>query len=109
VQYQPDITTPRRTKDGFRNPAIVLRDDQRCIVFTPGGCIVAVRKIRVCPKCGSDKISDAKSSVSGWLVPTTYYCAEEECDYSGPIYVEIDVEEAEHLKRVMNGDSAESA
>jgi len=70
---------------------------------------VAVRKIRVCPKCGSDKIRDAKSSVSGWLVPTTYYCEEKECGYSGPIYVEIDVEEAEHLKRVMNGDSAESA
>lgn len=70
---------------------------------------MAVRKIRVCPKCGSDKISDAKSSVAGWLVPTTYYCEEEGCGYSGPIYVEIDVEEAEHLKRVMNGDSAESA
>ena len=69
---------------------------------------MAVRKIRVCPKCGSDKISEAKSSVSGWLVPTTYYCEEEDCDYSGALYVEVDVEEAEELKRAMNGDSAES-
>ena len=109
MQYQSNITTPRRTKAGFPNPVIVKRDYHRWIVSTPGGCIVAVRKIRVCPKCGSDKIRDAKSSVSGWLVPTTYYCEEKECGYSGPIYVEIDVEEAEHLKRVMNGDSAESA
>ncbi|MFW9964046.1 MAG: hypothetical protein ACFFCX_10805 [Candidatus Sifarchaeia archaeon] len=69
---------------------------------------MAVKKIRVCPKCGSDKISDAKTSVSGWLVPTTYYCGEKDCGYSGTLYVEIDVEEAEQLKRVMNGDSAES-
>jgi len=70
---------------------------------------VAVRKIRVCPKCGSDKIRAAKSSVSGWLVPTTYYCEEEGCDYSGVLYVEVDVEEAEQLKLAMNGDSTESA
>ncbi|MFX1561417.1 MAG: hypothetical protein ACFFBL_12575 [Promethearchaeota archaeon] len=69
---------------------------------------MVVRKIRVCPKCGSDKIAVAKSSVSGWLVPNTYYCEEEDCDYSGTLYVEVDVEEVEHLKRVMNGDSTES-
>ncbi|MFW9834943.1 MAG: hypothetical protein ACFFEK_13165 [Candidatus Thorarchaeota archaeon] len=69
---------------------------------------MAVRKIRVCPKCGSDKIRAAKSSVSGWLVPTTYYCEEEDCDYSGTLYVEVDVEEVEHLKQAMNGDSTES-
>lgn len=70
---------------------------------------MAVRKIRVCPKCGSDKISAAKSSVSGWLVPNTYYCEEEGCGYSGTLYVEIDVEEVEQLKKVMNGDSTEAA
>jgi hypothetical protein len=69
---------------------------------------MAVRKIRVCPKCGSDKIRAAKSSVSGWLVPTTYYCEAEDCDYSGTLYVEVDVEEVEHLKQAMNGDSTES-
>jgi len=70
---------------------------------------VAVRKIRVCPKCGSDKIKDAKTSVSGWLVPTTYYCAEEDCDYSGALYVEVDIDEADDIRRAMNGDTAESA
>ena len=70
---------------------------------------MAVRKIRVCPKCGSDKISDAKSSVSGWLVPNTYFCGEEDCDYAGALYVEVDVEEVEQLKRAMNGDNAETA
>ena len=63
------------------------------------------RRIRVCPKCGSSKISAAKSPVSGWLVPTTYYCEDEECGYSGPVYVEIDVEDADNLRRVMNGES----
>ncbi|MHA2025481.1 MAG: hypothetical protein ACW98U_06225 [Candidatus Thorarchaeota archaeon] len=66
------------------------------------------RKIRVCPKCGSSRISEAKSSVSGWLVPATYYCKDEECGYSGPTYVEVDVEEAENLRKVMNGDSSDS-
>ena len=69
---------------------------------------MAVRKIRVCPKCGSDKISDVKTSVSGWLLPNQYYCKEEDCDYSGTLYVEVDAEEVEQLKKVMNGDSVES-
>jgi predicted RNA-binding Zn-ribbon protein involved in translation (DUF1610 family) len=76
------------------------------MVLTPGGCSVAVRKIRVCPKCGSSKIKDAKTSVSGWLVPTTYYC--EDCGYSGTLYVEVDIDEAEKLKHAMNGDTTES-
>lgn len=62
------------------------------------------KKIRVCPKCGSSRIREAKSSVSGWLVPSTYYCEEEGCGYSGTLYVEIEVEEVEILQRVMNGD-----
>ena len=66
------------------------------------------RKIRVCPRCGSSRIKEAKSSVSGWLVPATYYCEDEECGYSGPTYVEVDVEEAENLRKVMNGDSSDN-
>jgi hypothetical protein len=50
-------------------------------------------------------MGEAKSSVSGWLVPTTYYCEDKECGYSGPTYVEVDIEDAENLRRVMNGDS----
>ncbi len=77
------------------------------MLSAPGGRCVLTRRIRVCPKCGSSKISEAKSSVSGWLVPTTYYCEEEKCGYSGPVYVEVDVEELDHLKRIMNGDSSD--
>ena len=70
--------------------------------------MVVVTKVRVCPKCGSDKIRAIKTSVSGWLLPNQYYCEEEGCGYSGTLYVEIEVEEVEQLKRVMNGDSKES-
>lgn len=66
------------------------------------------RRIRVCPKCASSKISEAKSSVSGWLVPTTFFCEEKECDYSGPVFVEVDSEELDNLRDAMNGDSSDS-
>jgi hypothetical protein len=65
---------------------------------------VTPKKIRVCPKCGSSRIAEAKSSVSGWLIPSTYYCKEEGCGYSGTLYVEVEVEEMEMIQRVMNGD-----
>ncbi len=77
------------------------------VLQTPGGRCVLTRRIRVCPKCASSKISEAKSSVSGWLVPTTFFCEEKECGYSGPVFVEVDIEELEHLRRVMNGDSSD--
>ncbi len=70
-----------------------------------GGQKVDTMKIRVCPRCGSPKIQETKTSVNGWLVPTTYYCEEDGCGYSGPVYVEIDVEEAETIKRMMNGEA----
>ncbi len=59
--------------------------------------------VRVCPKCGSPNLQEAASSVGGWLVPTTYYCREEECDYSGPIYVEVDSADLESMRKIMNG------
>jgi hypothetical protein len=61
------------------------------------------RTVRVCPKCGSPRIREAASSVGGWLVPTTYYCEEENCHYSGPIYVEISVDELEKMRKLING------
>jgi len=67
---------------------------------------VDARKIRVCPKCGSPRIRETKTSVNGWLVPTTYYCEEEGCGYSGSVYVEIDADEIETIKKMMNGDTA---
>jgi hypothetical protein len=65
------------------------------------------RRIRVCPKCASSKISEAQSSVSGWLVPTTFFCEETKCDYSGPVYVEVDIDELDRLRDAMNGDSSD--
>ncbi len=62
------------------------------------------QKIRVCPRCGNSQLREAKSSVSGWLVPKTYYCSDEECGYSGAVYVEVEAGEAEKLRRAINGD-----
>ncbi len=61
-------------------------------------------KIRVCPKCGDPEIGEVSSSVKGWLVPTTYYCAKDGCDYSGPSFVELEKEEVEVFRRVINGE-----
>ncbi|MBE0526620.1 hypothetical protein E4H12_06985 [Candidatus Thorarchaeota archaeon] len=63
------------------------------------------RKIRVCPRCGSSKIQETKTSVNGWLVPTTYFCEETGCGYSGSVFVEVDAEEAEAIKRMMNNEA----
>ncbi|MGQ4871534.1 MAG: hypothetical protein ACTSPX_06760 [Candidatus Thorarchaeota archaeon] len=60
-------------------------------------------KVRVCPRCGSTKISAIRTSVSGWLVPSSYYC--EECHYSGPIYVEVDSDEVSRLQAAMRESS----
>ncbi|MDF1539373.1 MAG: hypothetical protein P1Q69_10780 [Candidatus Thorarchaeota archaeon] len=60
--------------------------------------------IRVCPKCGSSKIRETASSVGGWLVPTTYYCEEEGCGYSGPIYVEVEAAELDTMRKIMIGE-----
>jgi hypothetical protein len=66
------------------------------------------RRIRVCPRCGSTQIKEAKHTVSGWLVPTTYYCEEDECTYSGPIYAEVEAEELEQVRQILNGSSKET-
>jgi predicted RNA-binding Zn-ribbon protein involved in translation (DUF1610 family) len=70
----------------------------------PGGIMEKTQKIRVCPRCGSSQIREAKTSVSGWLVPKTYYCSDEECGYSGPVFVEVEADEADKFKRAINGD-----
>jgi hypothetical protein len=62
-----------------------------------------MQKVRVCPKCGSSQIKEAPNPVSGWLVPKTYYCSGENCGYSGPVYVEVEAHEVEHLRRIING------
>jgi hypothetical protein len=67
---------------------------------------VGSKKVRVCPRCGSPRVKENKVSVNGWLVPTTYYCEEPGCGYSGPGLIEIDADEAEILREAMNGKSA---
>jgi hypothetical protein len=67
---------------------------------------LGARKVRVCPRCGSPNIKENKTSVNGWLVPTTYYCGESGCGYSGPGLIEVDAEEVETLRQVMNGKSS---
>ncbi len=64
------------------------------------------KKIRVCPRCGSQRIHATKSAVSGWLVPATYYC--DDCKYSGPVYVEVEVDDAEQLRKIINGEASEA-
>lgn len=70
---------------------------------------MGARKVRICPRCGSTKIREVKTSVNGWLVPTTYYCEEANCGYSGSGLIEIDADEVEILKQAMNGKSSEEA
>ena len=66
---------------------------------------LVVRKVRVCPRCGGAKIRATASSVGGWLVPTTYYCESEGCNYSGPIYVEVDSDQLEDFQRAITRGS----
>lgn len=68
-----------------------------------------MHKVRVCPRCGSSKIKEASSTVGGWLVPKTYFCPDEECGYSGSVYVEVEADEAENLRRVINGDKKDTS
>ncbi|MFX1331151.1 MAG: hypothetical protein ACFE9W_06325 [Promethearchaeota archaeon] len=70
----------------------------------PGGIMDKTQKIRVCPRCGNPQIREAKTSVSGWLVPKTYYCSNEDCGYSGSVFVEIEADEADKFRRAINGE-----
>ncbi|MEM1540559.1 MAG: hypothetical protein QXJ07_04170 [Candidatus Bathyarchaeia archaeon] len=45
-----------------------------------------------CPKCGSPRIH-LSSSLIYWLTPKKYVC--EDCEYFGPIVMEIEKEENE--------------
>lgn len=46
------------------------------------------KTLKLCPVCNSLNIRLA-TKYSGWLTPETYVC--DECGYSGPIYLEIDL------------------
>lgn len=62
------------------------------------------QKVKVCPRCGSPQIREATRPIGGWLVPKTYYCENEECGYSGPLFVEVDASDLEEFRKAMNGE-----
>ncbi len=45
--------------------------------------------IRLCPVCGSSKLREF-NFLSGWYTQLQYIC--ESCGYSGPLYLEVEVE-----------------
>jgi len=45
-----------------------------------------------CPRCGSPRIHLSKS-FDGWLTPRKYAC--EDCEYVGPIVMELEKEESQ--------------
>ncbi len=63
------------------------------------------QKVKVCPRCGSPKLRQAGNSIGGWLIPQTYYCENEECGYSGPLFVEVDESNLEEFTKAMNGEN----
>ncbi|MHA1687916.1 MAG: TFIIB-type zinc ribbon-containing protein [Promethearchaeota archaeon] len=55
-----------------------------------------MKKIKICPKCKSPRIKPAMN-VSGWLAPDLYECRD--CNYVGSLYLEMDLEEYEQMKK----------
>ena len=60
--------------------------------------------VQVCPVCLMDTLTK-QSSFLTFIVPTTYVC--NNCDYSGPIYAEVDIEEYPTLLEKMSQESAD--
>lgn len=60
------------------------------------------RVIQVCPVCFMDSLSK-QSSFLTFIVPTTYIC--DNCNYTGPIFAEVDFEEYPKLLEEMDKDS----
>ena len=60
------------------------------------------RVIHVCPVCFKDSLS-RQSSFLTFIAPTTYVC--HSCNYTGPIYAEIDFEEYPKLLEEMTKES----
>ena len=50
--------------------------------------------VKLCPKCRSIKLKPAVN-VSGWLAPRMYECWD--CNYIGPLYLEMEVEEYQKI------------
>lgn len=61
------------------------------------------RVIHVCPICFMDSLS-TQSSFLTFIIPTTYIC--HNCNYSGPIYAEVDFDEYPKLLDEMAKENA---
>lgn len=61
------------------------------------------RVIHVCPICLMDSLS-RQSSFLTFIVPTKYIC--HNCNYTGPIYAEVDLEEYPRLLEEMTKEAA---
>ncbi|WEU39950.1 MAG: hypothetical protein OdinLCB4_005635 [Candidatus Odinarchaeum yellowstonii] len=48
--------------------------------------------IKLCPVCGSSKLREF-NFLSGWYTQLQYIC--EACGYSGPLFLEVEVEKTE--------------
>jgi len=46
-------------------------------------------KIMLCPKCKKPTLRNA-TNVSGWLAPDLYECNNQDCNYIGRVYIEVD-------------------
>ena len=43
----------------------------------------------LCPKCKKPTLRNA-TNVSGWLTPDLYECSNQDCNYIGRVYIEVD-------------------
>ena len=48
--------------------------------------------IKLCPKCMKASLKQG-SNISGFLTPDFYECQNKDCEYSGPFFVEVDLDE----------------
>ena len=58
-------------------------------------------RIRICPKCKKSSLKSAVN-VSGWLTPDLYECSN--CNYIGPLFIEIDPKDYKEDNNSYEGD-----
>ncbi|NVM17732.1 MAG: hypothetical protein HWN80_08445 [Candidatus Lokiarchaeota archaeon] len=61
-------------------------------------------RIRICPKCKNPTLKNAVN-VSGWLAPNLFECTSRNCNYVGPLFLEIDPEDLKEEKNSFEDDS----
>jgi hypothetical protein len=59
------------------------------------------KKVMVCPKCKStDVYRDSSFKLEGVGLPAMYICGK--CNYSGPVFPEVDVEDLEEFEKTVD-------